>query len=295
MARDSKNQTQNGRLNGKSSVGDAVRHGVAVSDATFTRLRPVAAEMDPATIHHFRTTIRRLRSLLSSFKETSPPAERRALSDRLKNLSQRYAAIREWDVLIQALGKDRDHADPRLSQKLAAAAKRRRYAVANGDHPLPEDLAAIDREIAAAAWLHAPSPGEAEIWSERIDDYAAGLLDRQRRKLRRKSRTVDLSDAAAFHKFRIAAKKHRYTIESLSSLYRKKDVKPYLERVVAIQDVLGEMRDAIVAEELIRQLGLTPPVLETAKTWLARRADEGRARFPACRAAFRRETPFWER
>jgi CHAD domain-containing protein len=281
-------------LKGKSSVGDAVRHGVAVSDATLARLIPDAAQKDAVTVHHFRTTLRRLRSLLSSFKEVAPPAERKALSGRLKGLSQRYAALREWDVLIQALDQDTDGADPNKIGAVAKAAKERRAAIARADGPLTRDIAATDHALAAAAWLRAPSDGETELWNERIDDYAPELLDRQWRKLRKRARNLDLSDAASFHKFRIAAKRHRYTIEFLASRYPKKQVKPYLKRVVAIQDVLGEMRDALVAKELIGQLGLPPALRATAKKWLARRADECRERFPAQGRAFRRETPFWE-
>ncbi|HEX4111878.1 MAG TPA: CHAD domain-containing protein [Stellaceae bacterium] len=293
MARNRK-ETENRSLKAKSSVGDAVRHGVAMSDATLARLRPEAAAQDAATIHHFRTTLRRLRSLLSSFKEVAPPAKRKALSGRLKDLSQRYAALREWDVLIQALAKDVDGADPDQIGAVAKAARERRQTIARADGPLTRDIAATDHALAAAEWLRAPSGGETELWNERIDDYAPDLLERQWRKLRKRSRTLDLSDAESFHKFRIAAKKHRYTIEFLASRYPKKQLKPYLKRVVAIQDVLGEMRDALVAEELIGQLELPPALRATATKWLARRAAECRKRFPAQGKAFRRETPFWE-
>jgi CHAD domain-containing protein len=197
-------------------------------------------------------------------------------------------------VLIQALNKDTDGADPDQIGAVAKAAKKQRQEIARTEGPLTRDIAATDQAIASAQWLQEPTDGETELWHERIDDYAPALLDRQWRKLRKRLRKLDLSDAAAFHKFRIAAKKHRYTIEVLASRYPKKDVKPYLKRVVAIQDVLGEMRDALVAAELIGQLELPPVLRATAKKWLARRADECRKRFPAQGKAFRRETPFWE-
>jgi len=293
MARTSKRAIDATRLTGKSQVGDVVRHGVAVSDASLARLRGGAATADADRVHHFRTTLRRLRSLLSSFKAVAPPAERTHLSDRLKELSQRYGKSRQWDVLIEALDKAFDGGADR--SRIADAAKRRRRSLTRGDGPrLNRDIASIDRAILAADWLHAPSPGEAELWNAALDDFVPDLLDRQRRRLRQRSRHVDLSDAAAFHEFRIAAKKHRYTIEFLASRYRKKAVKPYLRRLVAIQDVLGALRDAQAGAELLGELALTPAARAAAATWLERRAAECRARFPTESKAFRREKPFWE-
>jgi triphosphatase len=296
MARNTKDRAETGRLKSKSSVGDAFRRGVALSDATLTRLDAERHPTDPATVHHFRTTIRRLRSLLSSFKEVSPAAQRKALNGRLKGLSQRYAALRQWDAFIETVSDENGRgANARTRQLLTEAAKKRRRAVAGGPQPLARDIATVDRAIGSANWLRAPAGGDAELWNERIDEYATELLDKQWRKLRRDSRTLDLLDSPSFHKFRIAAKKHRYTIEFLASLYRKKDVRPYLQRIVALQDVLGDMRDAMVAKELIGQLDLAPAVRASARKWLERRGAECRKRFPAQGKAFRRETPFWER
>jgi triphosphatase len=296
MARNTKDRAETGRLKSKSSVGDAFRRGVVLSDATLTRLDTDRHPTDPATVHHFRTTIRRLRSLLSSFKDVSPTAKRKALNGRLKGLSQRYATLRQWDAFIETVSDENGSgAHVRTRQLLAEAAKKRRRTIASGPQPLAKDIATVDRAIGAANWLRVPAGGDAALWNERIDAYATELLDKQWRKLRRDSRKLDLSDSPSFHKFRIAAKKHRYTIEFLSSLYRKKEVKPYLQRIVALQDLLGDMRDAMVAEELIGQLDVTPAVRASARKWLDRRTAECRKRFPDQGKAFRRETPFWER
>lgn len=296
MARTTKEMPETGRLKGKSSVGEAFRRGVAMSDANLTRLKSDGQAVNAETVHHFRTTIRRLRSLLSSFKDVSPARQRKAFSNRLKDLSQRYATLRQWDAFIETVSERKGDATyARTRQLLAEAAKKRRRAIAGSNQPLAHDIAVIDRAIGQAQWLHAPTTSETELWNERIDEYATELLDKQWRKLRRDLRKLNLTDLPSFHKFRIAAKKHRYTIEILGSLYRKKEVRPYLQRVVALQDVLGDMRDAMVAEELIGQLELTPTVRASARKWLERRAAEGRKRFPEYSKAFRRETPFWEK
>jgi len=295
MAQNANGPAASGRLKGRSSVGEAFRRGVAMSEANLSRLNANGAAVDAKTVHHFRTTIRRLRSLLSSFKEVLPPAERKAFSHRLGDLAQRYAVLRQWDAFIESLSEGNVRgSSARTRQLLAEAAKKRRHAI-GGAQPLAHDIDATEHAIGAARWLHQPTGGNSDVWNERIDEYATELLDRQWRKLRKHSRSLDLADSPSFHKFRIAAKKHRYTIEILGSLYRKREVKPYLQRVVALQDVLGDVRDAMAAGELIGELDLPPAVRASARTWLERRAAECRKRFPTYSKAFRRETPFWER
>lgn len=296
MARSAKTRpTRVKRLSRKSGVGDVLQRYVAGIDRTLKRLEPDARALDEPTVHHFRTAIRRGRSLLSAFKAGIPAAKRKELSHRLKDQSQRYAGLREWDVLIHALTKTANASDRRRLADVAEAAKQRRAAEALNHRSLRADIRAIDRAMVSAPWLRAPKPREAPYWNQAVGDIAPALLDRQAHKLRRWSRKLDLADTASFHRFRIAAKKHRYTVELLTPVYGKKRVKPYLERLIAIQDVLGEMRDALRAQELVATLRLQPASRLLVTRWLERRVAACRARFPAHNKAFRRETPFWER
>jgi CHAD domain-containing protein len=282
------------RLSRKTGTGDAFRRCAKRYDRSLLRLAPRSGAMEVVTVHHFRTAIRRLRSLLASFKELLPAAERKVLSARLKNLSRRYAELRDWDVLVEAMTDNAGHSDRRKLAGVVEAAKLRRRAAAARHRALSEDIRAVDRAIRTTRWLHAPASGKARSWNRPIGEFAPELLDRQWRQMRKSSRKLDLSDATSLHKFRIATKKHRYTIECLLSLYDKKKAKAYLERLVAIQDVLGELRDALNARALIATLRLQPASRRVAEHWLERRGTQCAKRFPACDKAFRRETPFWE-
>jgi CHAD domain-containing protein len=282
------------RLTGKSSAGEALRRCIATSEAALKRLDPKEDGLDVETVHRFRTTIRRLRSLLSAFTELLPPKERKALAERLKVMAQRYAALRELDVLIRVLDEETSASERRKLADVSEAAKRRRQAAARRGASLVVDIRAVERAIATAKWLRAPSPGEIHAWNQSIGEYAADLLDSQRRKMRRGSRNLNLSDLRSLHKFRIATKKHRYTIEFLTPLYGKRKTRDYLARLVAVQDVLGDLRDASTAKDLVATLRLPPASRLIAARWLERRGALCHKRFPACHAAFRRETPFWE-
>ncbi|MGH7075016.1 MAG: CHAD domain-containing protein [Stellaceae bacterium] len=265
-----------------------------MSEATFQRLDATADGLDTDAVHHFRTAIRRLRSLLSAFKPLLPPGKRKTLSRKLKRLSQHYAQLRDWDVLIAALTKGASASDRKKFADVAEMANECRATAAARHLVLAEDIRAVTEALAAADWLDAPSPGETESWNQPIGDFAADLFDRQRRKMRKGARDLDLDDPASFHQFRIAAKKHRYAIEFLTPLYGKKKSKDYLARVVAIQDVLGDMRDALTARSLVTKLRLPAASRSLGERWLERRGARCRKRFPVCDRAFRRKTPFWE-
>lgn len=284
-----------GRLTGKTSAGDAFRRCLAASRQSLLRLEARSDALDTATVHHFRTTVRRMRSLLSAFKEVLPPGRRKAFCDRLKEVSQRYAALREWDVLIRALTEDAAAGDRGRLADVAAAAKQRRHAAAARHSALRDHIRAIERGIAAAPWLRGPMPGETELWNRPIEDFARDLLKRQRRKIREGARGLDLCDPESFHNFRIVAKKHRYTIEFLTPLYGKKATRRYLERLVAIQDVLGDLRDALGARELVAKLRLPPESRTPAAHWLGRRGIDRRAPVAHCLKAFAEEPAFWEK
>ena len=58
------------------------------------------------------------------------------------------------------------------------------------------------------------------------------------------------SDPAHLHTFRITTKHLRYTIE----IIKPKQAKQRLEKLKIIQDLLGNMNDAVVAEKYLRQL-----------------------------------------
>ena len=225
-----------------------------------------------------------------------PPGPRKEFADRLKHAAQRYAGLRELDVLLEALKKPLSQEETRNAAFLAVeeAVRGARLAQQNRRPALPEDIAAIDRILASADWLREPAPEGDKVWNRRLDSYASKLLEKQRRRLRKEAMLLDLGDATAFHKFRIDTKKHRYLIEFASFLYKKKKVRAYLDRLIEIQDILGDMHDAETARTLVAGLDLSDEARAAATGWLDHRVAECRVRYPAGAKAFRGMKPFWD-
>jgi CHAD domain-containing protein len=279
------------------AVGDGLLEMLTGAMSALARRGSAAMNPGAETVHRFRVGLRRVRSILSAFAEALPERERQALSDRLRAVAQRYGQVREWDVFLAQVVMPLRQAMPQEEALLAlerAARKARRQALPPGD-TLRSNLLTIEAAIEEAPWLRRPNPDQAAVWDAKLRDYAAQLLGKRHRRLRRRIKLVDLADPAAFHQLRIRVKKLRYPSELLKSLFDEERVAKYLERLVDLQDVMGGLNDARVEGELLARLELQAAAQHLVGGWLARDTASCRERFPGCARAFRRADPFWEK
>jgi triphosphatase len=284
------------RLKADLTVGDGLQEMLASALAALHRHNTHAKNPSPEAVHRFRVSLRRLRSVLSAFSDTLPDLERRALGDQLRAQAQRYGRTREWDVFI-------GHTLPSLRKTIASedefstiehmAGEARRHALPPHE-TLHDGVAAIDAAIVDASWLRQPAPSLLSSWESPLRDHAATLLAKRHRRLCKGLKRADLTDQAAFHKLRIRVKKLRYPAELLKSLFDKKLASGYLERLVAVQDLLGGMNDALIARSLIAELNPAPVIEQLVSTWAENELEAYRDRFPRCRRAFLHAEPFWE-
>ena len=72
--------------------------------------------------------------------------------------------------------------------------------------------------------------------------------------MKKRGRALSAADPETLHRARIAAKKSRYATEFFASLYRGKQVRPYVKALAALQDELGRVNDAANAERMLGQL-----------------------------------------
>jgi triphosphatase len=280
-----------------STVGGGFAVMLAASIRTLRNATQRGEPDRPETVHRFRVGLRRLRSLLSAFRSVLPHDERRALGARLSALGKQYSRVREWDVFLsttlqpmtQAL-----HDEPALLELEACAREARRRALPNA-----VDFSALVNEIAVAIdtaiWLHYPRPEFTEQWQGNLKGFAEELLTKHHRRLRKRLKTVDLDQQPSFHQLRIDIKKVRYPIEMFRDLFDDDRIDRYLARVVAVQDALGHLNDALIARDLIADLPLSSRSQGLANGWLAREVEVCRQAFPSAAKQLRKAEPFWEK
>jgi CHAD domain-containing protein len=222
---------------------------------------------DPESLHDMRVATRRTRALLRAGRGLVA-TDTQMLGLELAWLAGLLGDVRDLDVLLDRLGAEAaalDRADAaaaeRLLRGLRARRRRSRRAL----------LRALDGNRYATlldrfeSTLDELQPAPTELT---LDAVAA----RQLKKLRRKVEAVgETPTNAELHELRKRGKRMRYAHELAGAT-------KVVDRAKALQDVLGEHQDSVVAEETLR--GLTheaPPDRALAAGLLIARERERRA------------------
>jgi CHAD domain-containing protein len=242
-------------------------------------------------VHDARVAIRRLRSDLSTLLPALDRPWACALREKMRWLGDELGAARDAGVLFERLVHDVEKL-PELDAVRAhealepwRAARDAAYAHVGTVVREPRYAALLDEIVAAA---RDPLPGERA--GEDACDLAATVMrdawKALRRAVRRRSRpATDLE----LHRIRIKAKRVRYAAEAVVPAIGR-PARSFARRVEALQTVLGEQHDAVVAYESLRQAAHSGD-LAALEREAARRA---RRRWrKAWRAAARRKRRFW--
>ncbi len=221
----------------------------------------LAVSMSVEGIHETRVAVRRLRSVLGVLRRPTASGVAEALRPMLHDLAGHLGAARDWDVflggvgarLAERLGEDRDAA------RLLAAARRQRaaaYAALGAALAGPRQWA-LERQLACFAALRPweEAGPEAMLLGESAAGFAAAVLDKRLRRVRRAGRRFNHLAPDALHALRKEGKRLRYAAEAFAPLFSGARARRFLKRLRAVQSTLGEMQDAEVARGLLARLG----------------------------------------
>ena len=212
---------------------------------------------DPEGVHQLRVALRRLRSALGVFGKEIASDERRWMTREVKWLLGETGPARDWDVFLGELLPPVIAAPAGVSDTAglveaaedmrSASYRRMREVVAS-----PRYTAFLTR---LGAWLeHEPSQVVAAAQTQSLPEFARTLLHKRYRRLRKEGRQFRDLTPQARHELRISLKKLRYSAEFFRSLYGKKRVKCFLEKLKQLQDGLGHLNDVVVSQSLMKEL-----------------------------------------
>jgi CHAD domain-containing protein len=245
---------------------------------------------DPEDLHKMRTAVRRLRAILRVARPVPDGESSENLRDELSWLGTALGAVRDLDVLLGALRAEIAAFEPieraasrRVLERLDAERARARTDLLTVLDD-PRYFALLDR-LEETIERH---PGSAAPIS--LVDIAAAEFKKLRKAVERlpeEPRDGDL------HAVRIKVKRARYAAE-LAQPVVGRGAERFIEKTRALQDILGEHQDAVVAEERLRAL------LESARGRRAafvagRLVERQRSRRLAARSAFLEWWPKVER
>ncbi|MCJ2014213.1 CYTH and CHAD domain-containing protein [Methylobacterium sp. J-076] len=214
---------------------------------------------DPSALHQMRVALRRLRSALSlcaPLFEGDPKAT--ALADEIKRVTEPFGEARNLDVFLHdtlPVLAEHNPGDPALDavSEKAKAARERAYLAVQGILASPQWRGLL---LDIAGWVEVGPWSEQDAARQDGRHFAAGILDKARRRVKKRGKGLRHLDAHTRHRARISAKKLRYGAEFFADLFPKpkaqKRQKAFGDALSELQDHLGALNDI----ETVRHLPL---------------------------------------
>ena len=241
-------------MRGEPTGADLVRASLAHGVQRLVANDPEARRGHAEGVHQMRVAARRMRSDLGTFETLVEPAWAADLVTELRWLGEELGRVRDLDVLRDGL---------------------ERAAVDSGTALIPLFNRLVDEHEMATARLHeALRSGRYKALLDRLIDACSRpvltpeasrsaaalgplLVTRAWAKLRKAARNVrDDSPDEVLHRVRIKAKRARYAAEAVGPALprgKNKAAGRFAKRAAGVQEVLGELQDASVAQQTIRR------------------------------------------
>jgi triphosphatase len=221
---------------------------------------------DPDALHQVRVAIRRLRSAFSLYGDLILDYRSERLRADLKRLSEPLGRARNLDVfLTKTLPKERAR-HPDVTGLLGLE----RYLEAQRTEAYAEVMATLNSDawrhhvvdlvawINAGPWLFDDRRKAARDRDQSAQAFAAGVLEKRRRQVKKRGRDLDTLSPEDRHQVRIAAKKLRYGAEFFGGLYTGKKASKrhaaFVKALSELQDCLGDLNDIATGHELLDDL-----------------------------------------
>ncbi|MGA5817905.1 CHAD domain-containing protein [Kitasatospora sp. NPDC094028] len=235
------------------TVGQVVLARVEAQAVVLAGLDEAVRADEPDAVHRMRVACRRLRSALRTFRRYFAPGAADHLVGELRWLAAALGGARDREVLAERLaGRARELPAECGPERVAAALER--WGRAEYRAVWPEVVAALDspRRRALGADLGAllADPPLRRRAGRAAGPELARVAAREQRRVRDRVRAALAAPAeerdAALHEARKAAKRARYAGETAAPAVGRR-AERYAERMKAVQEVLGEHQDAVVA------------------------------------------------
>jgi len=221
----------------------------------------VLADSDSEFLHDFRVAIRKTRTGLGQLKGVLPEAIRSEAREFFSWLGQITGPTRDFDVyLLNFEGYQNslpDFVREQLNPLQAYLSARQR----RSHQELAKNLASDRYVLGLARWgrylrrtcAHCP-PEPAAKWP--IKQLADRRIWKAYRRVVKQGDAISAgSSPETLHELRKSCKKLRYLLDFFDSLYPQKELKPLLQHLKALQEVLGNFQDFQVQETNLLRFG----------------------------------------
>ena len=292
-----------------ATFDDAVTAIISNTLAQFVANWACLRESDePESIHQMRIALRRMRSGLSILKRALPNAAFKALRDDAGRLASAFGPMRNADAFrIAAQQGPLASADrPENCEALQAVLEKRRVAAYGLARSELGSLGAtmfvlkVQSFLARCGWREGLAGAESKKLQMLARKFSEAALDRLRARVLKRGKGIAALSDKARHKLRIALKNLRYGTDFFGDLFANRNRRrAYTKRVSALQNLLGNRNDIVVARRYVEQLrGEAGPegerALEFILGWYAREATVVDKAISKSWKQFKQAEIFWD-
>jgi CHAD domain-containing protein len=222
------------------SIGNLAYDFLKEIAAQFQSHRDAAASGTEAeAVHQMRVSARRLRALIRAFAAILPEPIRE-LEPELRWIAGSLGAVRDADVFLE------HHPDLRESVEPLRLARLETLRSDLDSERFSDLLLALRHRIEVRDFA------DPELAQTPISMAAPEILEIAFRRFRR-ARFLDVTESV--HRLRRRAKRLRYTLDCFPELYGK-PAKRFGNRLKSLQELLGAYNDSVVAEGILREIGV---------------------------------------
>lgn len=234
-----------------ASVVEGLKHLIANEDCVLER-RHIEG------VHQMRVALRRMRAVITTYKNMLPKGCFENLSRDLKAAGTVMSPARDWDVFLDEILSDVESGiDPQpalhVLRKKAQSRRDKAYdqvmqMIRSADYArlLTDALYWVGTQ----PWVTAQH-NPLEIPAVKT---AEAVLARHHKRVLKVGQGLRTMSTDQRHQLRIAIKKARYAAEFFAVLYPRNRAAPYLRRLRALQNGLGHLNDLATAQRLMAEL-----------------------------------------
>jgi CHAD domain-containing protein len=238
-----------------ATAGDVVRRALAASVVRLIEHDAIMRlDADPEGVHQARVATRRLRSDLRTFRALVEPVWAAALRDELGWLAGILGSVRDGDVMLERM---RTRASELPTTNARGAARVIGSLEAERDEAHAELLSTLRSERYVSLLDRLVSAANAPALLLEADLPASsvlpGLVRQPWEKLALRVKALgDRPTEEELHDIRIRTKRVRYAAEAVAPLVGKQ-ARVFAAAAARLQEVLGDLNDAVVAEAWLRE------------------------------------------
>lgn len=266
--------------------------------------RAMMTDGDIDATHQFRVGLRRLRSILSSYRKYVRDDRLKRIASDAKSLARQAGELRDTDVLIADViaAPDRSALNSRDLDGLTKTVEARQSDVRSriiskttGDRILA--LLLQVGELSEALDSNFDRAGKKQ---RKTRDLAREALEASWQQCQKRGYRIEALDIEESHRLRKDLKKLRYQAEFFGGLYKSGEVKTFLKRLRNLQNLFGYLNDVAMAEGLLTSVMAqeeTPVRVEHSASfvlgWHHALAADARRRAAKRWQQLARLKPFW--